>query len=328
MRVSALIPTYNRRHYVPRAVASVLSQTVPVSEIIVVDDGSTDDTADLLAQQFGGKVRIVRQTNQGVSNARRRAVREATGEWVAFLDSDDEWTPDRNRLLTEATSLLPEEVAWIFGDVCLVQDKADDETIFKKFGLKLDKSPHLFRDSMQVQHPFQFGLLQASLMRRQPLIEVDAFGAGLRHSEDFLTGVQIACRYKVAAIEPVVTRMHRTSDLEATSLDLAGRNSDDYHRARMLAFSLILQSGRGGRWGELYAEAVRGLCKNVAERGGAVRNLSLEQFRYGITGKSVAFGCAAMFGTPGLKLWKQIGRASRRLRGQEEFSVMGIGWNS
>jgi glycosyltransferase involved in cell wall biosynthesis len=94
MRISALIPTFNRREYVQRAIESVLSQTVPVDELVVVDDGSTDGTAEVIQRRFRGHTRVVRQENQGVSGARRRAIREARSEWVAFLDSDDEWTRD------------------------------------------------------------------------------------------------------------------------------------------------------------------------------------------------------------------------------------------
>ena len=107
MKVSALIPTYNRRAYVMRAIESVLSQSVPADEVIVVDDGSNDDTVEQVEGRFGSKVRVVRQENRGVSGARLRAIKEARGEWIAFLDSDDEWSPGRQAYLLEALKKLP-----------------------------------------------------------------------------------------------------------------------------------------------------------------------------------------------------------------------------
>jgi len=328
MKVSALIPTFNRRGFVLRAIESALTQTVPVDEVIVVDDGSTDGTAEIIQERYANQVRLVRQANTGVSGARLRAIREASGDWVAFLDSDDEWVPDRNCVFTEAAKSLPSDVAWIFGDVRLVHDEGDAETIFSRFGLRLGGSVQVFQNSMSVQYPFQFGLLQASLIRRSTLLEVGAFDAGLNHSEDFLAGVQVACRCKFAAVQPVVTRMHRTSDLKGSSLDLAGRNSPDYYRARMMAYSLIQESGWEGRWGEFYAEAVRGLCKSLAAQGKGIRRTSLEQFRYGLTGKAIAFECAAVLGGPGMRLWQSIGRLSRGIRGQADTTHFEIGWNS
>jgi hypothetical protein len=244
---------------------------------------------------------------------------------VAFLDSDDEWTDDRNRVLTEAASKVASDVAWIFGDVSIVQDHGDNQTIYQRFGLHLDQSPKVFEDSITVQHPFQFGLLQGSLIRRDALVQVDAFGAGLKHSEDYLAGVQVASRFRYAAVDAVVTILYRTSDLQGSSLDLTGRNGPDYYRARMMAFSLLLQTGRRGPWDEFYAEAVRGLCKVYAEEGGPYLAISREQFRYGITLKSLAFECAVLLGRPALKVWKMCGRGFRGVRGQEVTSRHSIG---
>ena len=92
MRVSVVIPTYNSGPLVVEAVASVLAQTRPADEVLVVDDGSTDDTAERMAA-LGPSVRCVYKENGGVSTARNRGVAEATGEWIAFLDADDVWHP-------------------------------------------------------------------------------------------------------------------------------------------------------------------------------------------------------------------------------------------
>ncbi len=91
MTVSVIIPSYNRAQTLARALDSVLAQTLPPDEIILVDDGSTDDTARLL-QQYP-QVQRLYQENQGVSAARNAGIRAATGDWIALLDSDDAWLP-------------------------------------------------------------------------------------------------------------------------------------------------------------------------------------------------------------------------------------------
>ena len=91
MKFSVVIPLYNKEHYIEATIRSVLSQTCQDFEVIVVDDGSTDGSAEIV-ESFGSPlVRLIRQENRGVSAARNRAMREATGEWVALLDGDDMW---------------------------------------------------------------------------------------------------------------------------------------------------------------------------------------------------------------------------------------------
>jgi len=88
--VSVIIPTYNRARWLPETVASILGQTRPPAEVIIVDDGSSDDTASACAA-FPQPVRYVRQPNAGVSAARNRGIAESSGHWIAFADSDDVW---------------------------------------------------------------------------------------------------------------------------------------------------------------------------------------------------------------------------------------------
>jgi len=309
MKVSALITTFNRREYVQRAIRSVLAQTVPVDEIVVVDDGSTDGTAEEIKCQFGEKVRVICQANQGVSSARRRAILEAKGDWIAFLDSDDEWTPDRNRALLQAAASVPSDVAWIFGNTQIVTDQDAKTTMYEKYGLSVADAVHVFADPLSVNYPWQFGMLQSSLIRREALLKLDCFPENLNQGEDRLSGVQVACHYGFAAVPETVTKFYRTSDLAATSLVFArdsqmdGRMRADYYRAEMDLFSYVVDSGRRNPWGERYAESVRSTCKELARTGQSFRGFALKQFRYGVSLKSVAFLCAAMLGPLGLRLW-------------------------
>ena len=94
-KVSVVIPTYNRAGTVPRAIESVLGQTFTDIEVVVVDDGSSDDTGKVLAEMFGERIRYFAQVNQGASIARNRGIEEARGEWIAFLDSDDLWEKEK-----------------------------------------------------------------------------------------------------------------------------------------------------------------------------------------------------------------------------------------
>src|SRR5208337_529053 len=94
-KVSVVIPTYNRAAKVRSAIESVLDQTFSDLEVIVVDDGSSDDTGKILGAAFGDRIRYFVQANQGASVARNKGIAEAQGEWIAFLDSDDEWERDK-----------------------------------------------------------------------------------------------------------------------------------------------------------------------------------------------------------------------------------------
>lgn len=90
MRISVVIPSYNRRHTLERALQSVFLQSSKVDEVILVDDGSTDASAELVEHKFP-EVKILRQANLGVSAARNRGIEAAQFEWIALLDSDDSW---------------------------------------------------------------------------------------------------------------------------------------------------------------------------------------------------------------------------------------------
>jgi len=105
---SVVVPLYNKRPYIRRAVDSVLGQTFEDFEMIVVDDGSTDGSADALQDFADGRMRIIRQANAGVGAARNRGMAEAAGCWIAFLDADDAWLPDHLDELAELAGEFPE----------------------------------------------------------------------------------------------------------------------------------------------------------------------------------------------------------------------------
>lgn len=92
--ISVVIPCYNGARFLREAIVSVLAQTLSPVEILVIDDSSIDDSA-ALAESYGPPVRVIRQPNQGESVARNRGIDEAQGEWIAFLDADDYWLPEK-----------------------------------------------------------------------------------------------------------------------------------------------------------------------------------------------------------------------------------------
>lgn len=318
MKVSAVIPAFNRRTYISRAIDSVLRQTVPVDEILVIDDGSTDGTAEVVESRYGNAVRVVRQLNRGVAGARRRGIQEALGEWIAFLDSDDEWTPDRNRELLQAAERVPADVAWIFGDLRFVTDDGESPSLFQEYGLTLKEGPQVISDPLSVQYPMQFCYLQGSFIRRAALLELNSFSEGLRSDDDVLAGFQIGCRYKFAAIPRVVGKYYRTSDLASSSVVVNGCFRPDYYRSRMIAFATVIKSGRGRRpWNLLYAAEVQGLCKLLDNKQPSPRTLALEQFRYGgFSFKGIAFMCFALTGRRGVQLWNAVAASLRRILGR------------
>ena len=106
--VSVIIPLYNGAAYIERSIRSVLNQTFQEFEIIVVDDGSTDDGSQRVATFNLPSIRLVRQPNGGVSTARNTGIREARYGLVAFLDADDEWMPDHLETIIRLYHTFPQ----------------------------------------------------------------------------------------------------------------------------------------------------------------------------------------------------------------------------
>ena len=116
-RVSVVIPTYNRADKVQKGIRSVLAQTFSDFEIVVVDDGSSDNTSQILKETFGDRIRYIAQRNQGVSSARNTGIGAARGEWIAFLDSDDRWERDKLECQFEAIDQLGPQCGACYTDV-------------------------------------------------------------------------------------------------------------------------------------------------------------------------------------------------------------------
>ena len=120
-KISVIVPTFNRAHTLIRALNSVAEQTYPAFELIVVDDGSNDLTKETVEQWreahvFPGQFQYLKTDNRGVSSARNHGAAAATGDWLAFLDSDDEWLPaklGRQAPLLDEYPLVHGEEIWI-----------------------------------------------------------------------------------------------------------------------------------------------------------------------------------------------------------------------
>ena len=144
LKVSVIIPTYNRAHVLGRAIDSVLKQTEKNIEIIVVDDGSCDDTEALMETYVGEKVRFVKvPENGGPSKARNRGAELAMGEYIAFQDSDDEWVPDKLEKQLALFENAQQKPGMVY--CCFVKKFPDKEVLYPPADMPLDfKSGDIF----------------------------------------------------------------------------------------------------------------------------------------------------------------------------------------
>ena len=134
--LSVVIPTWNRAGMVGEAVESALSQRIGQVEVIVVDDGSTDDTANILTRNFGSCISLLRlPSRRGVSAARNTGVHLASGELVAFLDSDDLWLPGKLDAELRVLERFPDAEAVVSDSLRFVEGQADDRSRFALIGL-------------------------------------------------------------------------------------------------------------------------------------------------------------------------------------------------
>ncbi|WFC40776.1 glycosyltransferase [Pseudoxanthomonas sp. SE1] len=220
IEVSVIIPTYNRRDLLPRAIDSVLAQTRRIDEIIVVDDGSTDGTADMLQARYGERVKHVWQSNAGVSAARNHGLRLARGRYLALLDSDDEWLPEKTALQVAFLESRPDfgmvvcDVERIDGDYRHI-DVFHRRDVIREDGWALRWLLH---------NP---ALVPASVMlRRQVVDQLGGFDETLRTAEDLEFHLRVARHWPIGVVEQALVRAMRGHE----GLSAASSTYDDYVR--------------------------------------------------------------------------------------------------
>ena len=213
--VTVGITTYNQARFLDETLHTVFAQTRPPDEIVVVDDGSTDSTPELL-RRYRGRVRVIRQANGGIARARNRAVLEATGEMVALLDGDDLWKPEKLERCLEVGSLEPTAV--IVNDVETISEDGQQVLV-----------SHPLRDYLldqvgtpgPVRRQFWESLVKASfiwttsqvLVDRRLYLDVGMSNPRFRISSDYDLYLRLAARARFLVIPEVLTqwRQHDAS---------------------------------------------------------------------------------------------------------------------
>lgn len=190
--ISVIIPLYNKEAGIATALRSVLAQTYQDFEVVVVDDGSTDDGASIVEHCADPRIRLICQENAGVSAARNKGIAEAKGEYVAFLDADDEWMPEFLEEIVTLQHEFPECKAqatnYIFNSRGV---KA--QTILRKLPFKSKRGVLTnYFEVASCSHPPVW--TSAICIERALLQEIGVFPLGIKSGEDLLTWARIAVR--------------------------------------------------------------------------------------------------------------------------------------
>lgn len=220
---SVIIPAYNVSSYLEDTLNSVYAQTWNDYEIIVVNDGSTDDTRELLNKQDDPRLHVIHQSNGGVSVARNSGVRKAKGQYVAFLDGDDVWFPEHLMLAAKCIQ-SQHSVNWYAA-----------RYIYKFFDdwKKEDFDRHIVEEccmenyftSPQIPKHVSSG----SVVIRRDLLTEDFFPEGIAYGEDIIAWNRMAARYPLIALNPTVTTLYRKRPDSAmqTSINLTDKIRQD-----------------------------------------------------------------------------------------------------
>lgn len=196
--VTIVLPTYNRCRLVCRAIDSVLNQTYRGYELIVVDDGSSDATADRLAG-YGDRVTVIKQANRGVSAARNAGIRAATGEFIALLDSDDVWLPQKLERQIAFFRTRPQAM------IC------QTEEIWIRNGKRVNPGKrHKKHSGMIFEKTLPLCLVSPSavMLRKSLVDEVGLFDESLPACEDYDLWLRISWKYPVHLIDTPLIIKH------------------------------------------------------------------------------------------------------------------------
>ena len=241
IRISAVIPTYNREKTIARAIDSALAQKHPASEIIVIDDGSKDNTREIV-ESYGEKTRYIYQDNAGVAAARNRGVKEATYDWIAFLDSDDYWLPQHLEQMSDAIQATEGKAALYFSDIKLHMDEGG-VYCWEKCGFTISGN-YEFRQNanewaMMGRQPM---MLQSSVIRRESFVETGGIPENLVTREDTFLFYKLCLSYPACAVSGCGSAMSSDGNKSARLTAAFDGSTNKYHECTKLLFKELLRS--------------------------------------------------------------------------------------
>ena len=214
--VSVIIPTYNGACFLAQTIESVLAQTYPSLEVLVVDDGSTDATWAITAG-YGPRVRYVRQANAGTAAARNRGVAEARGQYIALLDHDDLWLPHK---LERQLPVFADDpaIGVVFAGIEFFRTRTGEVTAQYFPGLELGPHDLLAHRVLPIQ---------TVVFRRSALDAVGPFDVGLRGTDDWDLGIRLSTQFRMVGVPETLARVRLHPDQQ-------GGNSLSMYRQALL----------------------------------------------------------------------------------------------
>lgn len=231
--ISVIIPAFNRRREITRAIASVLAQTRQPDEIIVVDDASTDGTVDAVEALREPRIRILRHArNRGAAAARNTGIEAAKGDWIALLDSDDEWEKDKlERQLASLARASSDTMAGVTG--YMIEDHRNGET--RRFQPTLRE---VALDRLLLGCALSIG--STLLVRRAVFAEVGLIDADLPRLEDWEWLMRYLAKYRLDALPDILTTVHKSGDPSFKQVSTAvarirARHREEWYRRSWLA---------------------------------------------------------------------------------------------
>ncbi len=238
--VAVIITTYNHARFLPDAISSIVAQTRPADEIIVVDDGSTDDPA-AEAAKFPG-VRLIRQDNRGCAAARNAGLRSATASHVVFLDADDRLLPVALAAGLARARARP-DCAFVYGGFRAIAEDGRAAGPDRCYAIEGDGHLALLRENL-------IGMHATVLYRRDVLLAEGGFDEALRQGEDYDAYLRIARKYPIASYPTIVAeyRKHaQTMSVDSLSMLRSTLTVLDRHEARIAAGASERAALREGR---------------------------------------------------------------------------------
>lgn len=236
-KVSVVIPAYNAAEFVSEAVQSVLDQTYANVECIVVNDGSTDETESVL-RQFGGSITLISQDNQGVSAARNRGIKAASGEWIGFLDADDIWHSEKLSFQLKHVGRLCNDVDVHSTNLAIERTHLNADDYFDLIRLPTELRDRCLSYPTAALLDYRFAWLQSSLVRKS-LLERFAhpFEPGLSLYEDIDLFLRLSFEARWATSSKVLVQIKRRGD--GTNNLSAQRLSDELKSSQTMLSILM-----------------------------------------------------------------------------------------